>query len=131
MPAVVELHDQYVVGKRSRGFGRHLANEDKPEPEPIVTLVAPGEINRFIGARDNAERLRHLKHLRDEGILIHRKGNSSRNCAAAKGTPTYSGAPPTRCRWSPGRSRGGRPAAPASSPSRRRPASLGQVAALN
>jgi hypothetical protein len=58
VPAVVELHDQYVAGKRSHGFGCHLANEEKPEPEPIVTLVAPGEIDRFIGAETYAERLR-------------------------------------------------------------------------
>jgi hypothetical protein len=74
MPAVVELHDQYVAGKRSHGFGRHLANEDKPEPEPVVTLVAPGEIDRFIGARSYAERLRHLRRLRDDGLLISQKG---------------------------------------------------------
>ena len=71
---MVELHDQYVAGKRSHGFGRHLKNEEKVPPEPVVTAVAPAEIDRLIGARTYADRLRHLRRLRGEGFLIHQPG---------------------------------------------------------
>lgn len=74
MPGVIELHDQYVAGKRSHGFGRFLKNEEKVEPEPVVTCVAADEIDRFIGAESLTERLRHLRRLRDEGLLIHQPG---------------------------------------------------------
>ena len=74
MPGVIELHDQYVAGKRSHGFGRFLKNEEKVPPEPVVTCVAADEIDRFIGAENLTERLRHLRRLRDEGLLIHQPG---------------------------------------------------------
>jgi len=73
MARVLELHDQFVKGKRTRR-GRWLPNDEKPTPEQVVTIVAPHEIDRFIGARTYGERLAHLRRLRDEGTLIHSKG---------------------------------------------------------
>jgi hypothetical protein len=74
VPGVIELHDQYVAGKRSHGFGRFLKNEEKVAPEPVVTCVAADEIDRFIGAENLTERLRHLRRLRDEGLMICQPG---------------------------------------------------------
>jgi hypothetical protein len=70
---VVELHDEFVKGKKTRR-GRWVPNDEKPAPEPVVTLIAPGEIDRFLGASTYGERLRHLRRLRDEGLLIHNPG---------------------------------------------------------
>jgi hypothetical protein len=67
---VVELHDQFVKGRKTRR-GRPLPNDEKPAPEPVVTLVHPASIDDFLGARSYGERLRHLRRLRDEGLLIH------------------------------------------------------------
>jgi hypothetical protein len=68
VPGVVELHDQFIKGKKTQR-GRPV----RRDPEPVVTLVAPDEIDRFIGAATYGERLRHLRRLRDEGVLIHNK----------------------------------------------------------
>jgi hypothetical protein len=75
---VVEIWDDgngggFVKGKRTRK-GRPLAPGEAPEPEPVVTLVRSGVLDNFIGARNRAERLAHLRRLREEGVLIHSKG---------------------------------------------------------
>lgn len=44
------------------------------KPEPVVTLVAPATVDDFLNARNGAERLRHLRELRDRGVLIHDRG---------------------------------------------------------
>jgi hypothetical protein len=67
---VVELNDQFVKGRKTRR-GRPVPNDEKPTPEPVVTLVHPASIDDFLGARSYGERLRHLRRLRDEGLLIH------------------------------------------------------------
>lgn len=70
MAEIVELFDQFVKGRKTRN-GRPLPRSEMPEPEPVVTLVHPDEIDRFVGAETYGERLRHLRRLRDEGLLIH------------------------------------------------------------
>ena len=56
-------------GVVSRG-GIPLSPDEAPKPE-VVTAVLPGVVEQFIGASSYAERLRHLKRLRDEGVLVH------------------------------------------------------------
>jgi hypothetical protein len=75
---VVEIYDQFVKGKKTRG-GRWVPNDEKPAPEPVVTLVTHGEIDAFLGARSLGERLRHLRALRDGGLLIHRPNRLSQD----------------------------------------------------
>jgi hypothetical protein len=66
MAEVIEIFGQFVKGKRTRG-GRPVHRE----PEAVVTLVATGAIDDFLGARSAYERTEHLRRLRDEGLLIH------------------------------------------------------------
>jgi hypothetical protein len=73
MAGVVELHGEVVKGKQTRG-GRPLPEAERPKPEPVVTLVTHGEIDRFLGARNLSERTAHLRRLRDDGLLISRGG---------------------------------------------------------
>jgi hypothetical protein len=73
MAQVVELHDQFVKGRKTRR-GRPVPNDEKPAPEPVVTLVTHGEIDHFLGARSLSERTAHLRRLRDDGLLICRGG---------------------------------------------------------
>jgi hypothetical protein len=68
MPEYVEIFDGFVKGRKTRR-GRPVPNA----PEPVVTLVHPDSIDGFLGARSHTERLRHLRDLRDRGILIHSK----------------------------------------------------------
>lgn len=69
--SLVEIPD-FVKGRKTRR-GEPLPPEEIPRPE-LVTAVAPSEIDAFLGARSPAERIRHLRRLRDEGVLIHSKG---------------------------------------------------------
>lgn len=71
MAEVVEIAS-FVKGKKTRR-GRPLPTDEMPRSE-LVTAVAPAAIDRFLGARDATERTRHLRRLRDEGILIHNRG---------------------------------------------------------
>jgi hypothetical protein len=69
MADYVEIFDGFIKGRKTRR-GHPLPTA----PEPVVTLVSPASIDAFLGARDLAERLRHLRRLRDEGVLIHNRG---------------------------------------------------------
>lgn len=71
MAEVVEIPD-FVKGKKTRR-GEPLPPEEMPQPE-LVTAVAPAVIDAFLRARSYGERIRHLRELRDEGMLIHSKG---------------------------------------------------------
>ncbi len=41
---------------------------------PVVTAVKTEAIDGFLSARNEQERLAHLRGLRDTGILVHQKG---------------------------------------------------------
>lgn len=74
MAQVVELHDEFVKGRKTRD-GRPLPPDEMPQPERVVTMVAPDAVDDFLGARSVAERVAHLRRLRDEGLLIcHGRG---------------------------------------------------------
>lgn len=68
---VVEIPD-FIKGRKTRR-GEPRPPEEMPRPE-VVTAVAPSEIDAFLGTRSPAERVRHLRWLRDDGVLIHSKG---------------------------------------------------------
>lgn len=61
----------FTSGKTTRR-GEHVAPEWGPGD---VVAVAPGSVDRLIDARSVSERVRHLRRLRDEGILLTRPGS--------------------------------------------------------
>jgi hypothetical protein len=68
MPEVVEIWGEWTKGKRSHK-GQPLPPDQMPQPDRVVSLVAPSAIDSAIGARSRAERTRFLRQLRDEGRI--------------------------------------------------------------
>ena len=69
-----------------------------PPIEPVVSLVAVDAVDRVIGARNRAERVVHLRRLRDEGRIFTDKGRLTQTLA--RGTHGLRRAYVFRCRAS-------------------------------
>jgi hypothetical protein len=83
----IELWGEFVKGKQTRR-GQPLPDAEMPKPETVVTICRCEKIDAFIGSRNRAERLAHLRDLRDREILICDSGRLTQSLM--RGSPGVS-----------------------------------------